>query len=135
MDLSWRELKQILRRHEEIFEANRSTLHQLSIKVGNMEQSLTQRIESLEIECQFLRTLVLPRPIQCLSINQGSAPSRHGNSKDGQGELRVASMDLEEDSLQQSGVQGVPDYDSTVNLCITKLYFCLGSLLRNFAAR
>ena len=66
-----------------------------------MEQSLTQHIESLEIECQFLRTLVLPRPIQCLSINQGSAPSRHGNSKDGQGELRVASMDLEEDSLQQ----------------------------------
>lgn len=115
MDPSWRELKQILHHHEEISEANRSALHQLSIKVGNLEQSFTQSIESLESECRFLRTLVLPQPIQSLSINQVLAASCHGNSEDGQGELGVAPMDVKEDSPLQSEAQGVPDNESTVN--------------------
>jgi hypothetical protein len=51
MEPSWSEIKHILRRHEEISEANHSTLHQLSVKMGNLEQTvsnLTQCIESLE---------------------------------------------------------------------------------------
>jgi len=69
MDLSWRELKKVHRHCEDIYEANRSALRQLLDKVRNMEQSFTLPIESLEIECQFLRTLIMPQPIQSLSIN------------------------------------------------------------------
>lgn len=85
------------------------------LKVGNLEQSFTQRIESLETECQFLRNLVLPRPIQSLYIYQVSTVSRHGNLEAGQGELGAAHMEVEKDSPQQSEVQGVQNYDSTVS--------------------
>lgn len=115
MEPSWRELKQILRRSEEISEANCSALQQLMVKFGNLEQSFTQRIERLETECQFLRSLVLPQPLQSLSINQVSATSRHGNLEDGQGDLEAAPMEVEEDSPQQSGVQGVHDNVSSVS--------------------
>jgi hypothetical protein len=74
--------------------------------VGNLEQVFTQRIESLESECQFLRTLVLPQHTQSISINQVSAASRHGNTEEGQGGLGVMPMDIEEESPPQSGVQG-----------------------------
>jgi hypothetical protein len=73
MDISGRELQQILRRHEEITEANHSSLQQFSAQVRDMEQSFSQRIESLETECLLLRSLILPQPSQSISINQGSA--------------------------------------------------------------
>jgi hypothetical protein len=79
------------------------------VKVGNLEQFFTQRVESLEAECQFLRSLVFPQPIQSLSINQVSTTCHHGNSEDGQGDLAAAPMEVEEDSPQQSGVQGIQD--------------------------
>jgi hypothetical protein len=102
MDISWRELRQILRCHEEISEANHSTLHQLSVKVRDLEQSFTQRIESLETEFLLLRSLVLPQPIQSISINQVSAAPRHGNSENGQGNPEAAPMEFEEDSPHQN---------------------------------
>jgi hypothetical protein len=54
----------------------------------------------MEIECQFLRTLIMHRPIQSLSINQVYDTSQHMNSEDGQGELEDTPMDIEEDSSQ-----------------------------------
>jgi hypothetical protein len=63
----------------------------------------------------ILRTLIIPHPIQSLSIYQVFVASHHGNSEDGQGGLEVTPMDIEEDSPQQSGVQGVQDHGSTIN--------------------
>jgi hypothetical protein len=76
MDFSWREMRQIIRRPEEILEANRSTLQPLLVKIGELEESLTQRIESLENECLLLRSMVMSQPIQSISINQVSVASR-----------------------------------------------------------
>jgi hypothetical protein len=78
LDISWRELKQILHYHEEISEENCSTLFWLSYKVGNLEQSFTHHIESFVIECQFLRTLIIPHPIHSLSIYQVFLASHNG---------------------------------------------------------
>lgn len=75
MDISERELRKILRRHEKISEANRSALHQRSTQVRDLEQSFSQRIERLETECFLLRSLIFPQPIQSISINQGFAAS------------------------------------------------------------
>jgi hypothetical protein len=40
MEPSWGDFKKVLRHHEEITQANSSTLHQLSSKFGDFEQAL-----------------------------------------------------------------------------------------------
>jgi hypothetical protein len=87
----------------------------INIKVGNLEQVFTQRIESLESECQFLRDLVLPQHTQFVSINQVSVVSRHGITKEGQGGHGIVPMDFKEESPPQSGAQGVLYYGSNNN--------------------
>lgn len=73
-------------------------------------------------------TLVLPQPIQSLSINQMSTASCHGNSKDGQGEFGFEPIDVEEYSPLQRGAKWVPNNESTLNWSISKLSFFLGGL-------
>jgi hypothetical protein len=54
MEPTWSEIKHILHRHEEISEANRSTLQLVLVKMGELEQTmenLTLCIESLETKC------------------------------------------------------------------------------------
>jgi hypothetical protein len=61
MDPTWREIKCILCRHEEIVESNNMALQQVSVKMGELEQTvsnLTLHIDDLETKCQFLRSLV-----------------------------------------------------------------------------
>lgn len=84
MEPTWSDFKHILRRHEEITEAHSTALQQIMARNEDLEltvTNLTQHIENLEAESQFLRSLVLPQPLQSVSINPTSAISRLGISE------------------------------------------------------
>jgi hypothetical protein len=116
MDPSWSDVKCILKRHEEMVEANSSGLQQVSGKLGDLDQTiaiLVQCIDNLEMECQQLRSLVLPQNSQSASINQASTVSRLGISEDKQRGWDVVPMDIEENTPSHGGVQEVPDNESS----------------------
>lgn len=74
--------------------------------------SLVQRIDSLEVECRHLRSLVLPQLSQSASISQVSVVSRQGTSEDEQRGCDVVPMDVEENTSSQEGLQEVPNNES-----------------------
>jgi hypothetical protein len=73
--------------------------------VGNLEQVFILRIQSLELDCKFLKTMILPQHDQCISMNQVSTASRHGNPEEGQGGFGVALMEVEEESRRKPTLQ------------------------------
>jgi hypothetical protein len=91
MDPNWSKIKRILRRHEEISQANSSALQLISIKLGEMDQAMvslrnlleiqTKQINEMELDIQKIKSLVLPQHSASTSINQGAVVSpREGNT-------------------------------------------------------
>jgi hypothetical protein len=78
----WKEIHRILRRHEEITQANSSALMHISSKITELEQAHVtnitnimnllliqkQQIDSLEVEGNRLHSLVLPQRLDSLSL-------------------------------------------------------------------
>jgi hypothetical protein len=98
-------------------------LQHILAKMGDMEQAIanvmnlltiqTQRIDGLEIDCQYLRTLVLPQCSNSTSINQGATVSHHGgNSNNDLGGCDTTPMEVEEGSLLPGREQDVQDNES-----------------------
>jgi hypothetical protein len=97
-NLDWKEIHRILRRHEEITQANCSALMHISSKITELEQaSITntanimnllllwkQQTCSLEVECNRLCSLVLPWHLDSPSL----ASNNHGSKNSLQEELR-----------------------------------------------
>lgn len=49
--------------------------------------------------------MILPQHDQCISMNQVSTASRHGNPEEGQGGFGVALMEVEEESRRKPTLQ------------------------------
>lgn len=93
MEPNWNDVKKILRQHEEISQVNSTTLQHILKKMVDMEQVVaniknlftiqTRRIDGLEKDCQYLRSLVFPQHLNSASINQGAVVSCHkGNTNE-----------------------------------------------------
>lgn len=98
MEPNWNDVKKLLHQHEEISQENNNALQHISAKMVHMEQAIanimnlltiqTQQIDGLEIDCQYLRSLVLPQHSNSTSMNQGAVVSHNkGNSDNDLGDM------------------------------------------------
>jgi hypothetical protein len=123
MDPSWSDLKGILCQHEEIVEGNSAALQHVTVKLGELDHIVvnltnllrvqTQRIDNLEMEYQYLRSLVLLQATTfSINFNQsGFSGILPWNSNEEQKDHDVP-IDVEENSRPHGGVQEVPDNES-----------------------
>lgn len=145
MHPSWSEIKCILRRHEEMEEASREVLLQVLANLKDVEQTVVnlsnlvrtqaQWIDSLKIECQYLRSLVHPQRSFSISINKGSNVSHQGGVSDEEMGVRdPVPMEMEGNS-STSGEQDVQDNEFVQHWMFLRKVFLLGQYIKEFRSQ
>jgi hypothetical protein len=119
-NLEHREFRKILRRHEEITQANCRALTGISAKLEELEANVlallscqSQHIDILEAECSRLHILVTAAHVETLSLESNNmASGLQGTREDKTVSQGRDPMDIEEQSSPQKD-EGEPAQGST----------------------